>query len=238
MCTVTYFPQPDGFVLTHNRDEAPLRSQPGLERARAGGHKILLPRDAKAGGSWIAASDQGDVVCLLNGAFVKHRHEPPYRRSRGLMLLDFFDYPNADAFFRQYECDDMEPFTFLFFNRKRVVQWRWDGQQKHLLELNPGAAHFWCSATLYPPEMQQIREQVFRDALPKLKRTAPRLQASALLKLHQSGSVGDPENDYIMNRGGRVCTVSITQVRYSGQSATMRYLSLPERNLSARSIVF
>ena len=238
MCTVTYFPKPGGFVLTHNRDEAPLRSQPGLERAHAGAHNILLPRDAKAGGSWIIASDQGELVCLLNGAFVKHQHQPPYRRSRGLMLLDFFDYPTADAFFADYDCTDMEPFTFLYFNGKRVVQWRWDGQQTHLLELNPELAHFWCSATLYPPEMQVIREQVFRMALPAFQKITPRLQASALLKLHQTGSVGDPENDFVMNRGGRVCTVSITQVVYSGQSATMRCLSLPERNLSTRRIVF
>ncbi|MBK9018424.1 MAG: NRDE family protein [Saprospiraceae bacterium] len=38
---------------------------------------LIFPRDTAAGGTWIAASDTNRVACLLNGAFVKHKHQPP-----------------------------------------------------------------------------------------------------------------------------------------------------------------
>ncbi|NUO03440.1 MAG: Crp/Fnr family transcriptional regulator [Saprospiraceae bacterium] len=40
--------------------------------------------------------------------------------------------------------------------------------------------------------------------------------------------VGDPENDFVMNRGGRVCTVSVTQVVCADGHARMRYSDLLE----------
>ena len=50
--------------------------------------KIIFPKDAKAGGTWFAAADTGVIAVLLNGAFKKHIAQPPYRKSRGLILLE------------------------------------------------------------------------------------------------------------------------------------------------------
>jgi Transport and Golgi organisation 2 len=234
MCTVTYLPNAAGFILTHNRDEAPARSPQNISRAPSTGDLLLFPRDTRVGGAWIVASRSGDTACLLNGAFIKHRHEPPYRRSRGLMLLDYFDYPPTarNNFFENYSFDGIEPFTFLLFQKNRALQFRWDGHQKHLLPLPPDAPHFWCSATLYPPEMQDKREQVFRSWLDQ----NPNPQPAGLLRLHRQGSVGDPENDFVMNRGGRVCTVSITQVLRTPDSTVLRYHDLLEGTRVARRI--
>ena len=175
MCTVTFLPTPSGFILTHNRDEAPSRSPEVISRVQEGGDTLLFPRDTKAGGAWVAASKSGRTACLLNGAFVKHHHNPPYRRSRGLVLLDFFHWPQPDLFFGQYDLDGIEPFTFLYFNTDRVVELRWDGTQRYVKELAPDEPHFWCSATLYPPDMQQKRKQVFLDWL---QQTVHRLPSS------------------------------------------------------------
>lgn len=228
MCTVTYLPARGGFTLTHNRDEAPARSLFAIEQQQTVlGNTLLLPRDAKVGGTWIATARDGKTACLLNGAFVKHQHQPPYRRSRGLMLLDFFDTPKPADFFEGYELDGMEPFTFLFFHQGNVVEFRWDGAQRYHKLLPGNEAHFWCSATLYPPEMQALREQVFRDwlsAQPAGRTPDPR----AAIRLHLTGSVGDPAYDYVMQREGRVQTVSITQVLARKNSARMRYLDLLE----------
>lgn len=237
MCTVTYIPAPSGFILTHNRDEAPSRSPDSISKMKtAGGDILLFPRDTKAGGTWIATSRSGKTACLLNGAFEKHTHRPPYRRSRGLLLLDFFDWENADDFFRDYDLDGIEPFTMLVFQSGRVAELRWDGQTRHLKNLAPDAAYFWCSATLYPPVMQLRREQVFRDWLFLLKNVAPTQQR--LLHLHRTGSVGDPENDFVMNRGGRVCTVSITQVVVKNSQASLRYHDLLEGHQANRKLTF
>ncbi len=232
MCTVTFIPTASGFVLTHNRDEAPSRSPQHISKEKTDNDTLLFPRDTKAGGAWVAASKSGKTVCLLNGAFVKHHHNPPYRRSRGLMLLDFFEQQDAADFFARYDFDGIEPFTFLFFEDESVTELRWDGSHRHLKNLAPSQPHFWCSATLYPPEMQAKREQVFRDWLNHTLNPPP----STLYRLHLTGSVGDPENDFVMNRGGRVRTVSITQVVNAKNILQMRYFDLLEGHKDKRQI--
>ncbi len=267
MCTVTYLPRPAGFILTHNRDEAPSRSSQSIVREQTpGGDTLLFPRDTLAGGTWIATSRQGRTACLLNGAFVLHKRELPYRRSRGLILLDFFDWENPDEFFQQYDFERVEPFTFLFFDRsqlsdslipkksgseslRRILEFRWDGQRRYLKNLPVDQAHFWCSATLYPPEMQVRREQVFRNWLTNRPITNEPItnqpitftrrslrEGGSLTTLHLTGNIGDPENDYVMNRAGRVQTVSITQIIVDEKSARMRYLDLLGGNRSERRL--
>jgi hypothetical protein len=238
MCTVTFFPAPSGFILTHNRDEAPSRSPQHISRERTGADTLLFPRDTKAGGAWIATAKSGKTACLLNGAFIKHQHNPPYRRSRGLMLLDFFEWEQANIFFQQYDLDGIEPFTFLLFEKEAITELRWDGAQRHLKNLPPDRPHFWCSATLYPPEMQSKREQVFRSWLdsqsPIPNPQSPIPNPQSLITLHRSGSVGDPENDFVMNRSGRVRTVSITQVVSQKEIFQMRYFDLLEGHRDVR----
>jgi len=221
MCTVTYLPVEGGYILTHNRDEAPKRSTQHLTRE----NDLLFPRDAGAGGTWIAVHQHGTTACVLNGAFLKHRHEPPYRRSRGLVLLDFFAFGDPDAFWKNYDLTDIEPFTLLFFAEGVVGEGRWDGVQKHLRYLEPDGSHFWCSATLYPPDMQLQREAVFHNWL---KAQDSELQPADLLRLHRTGSVGDPQNDYVMNREDRVRTVSISQVVSDAKQLRLRYETVPE----------
>lgn len=233
MCTLTFLPSPSGFILTHNRDEAPNRSPEHISRGKTSdGDTLFFPRDTKAGGAWVAVAKSGKTACLLNGAFVKHHHNPPYRRSRGLLLLDFFEWKSPDDFFQSYDLDGIEPFTFLFFQKNEIAELRWDGSQRYLKKLSPDEPHFWCSATLYPPEMQAKRELVFRDWLAKTLNPLP----SALYRLHLTGSVGDPENDFVMNRGGRVRTVSITQVVGNDAYLQMRYFDLLEGHRDRRQI--
>jgi len=271
MCTVTYLPRPSGFILTHNRDEAPARSSQTIVREKTpGGQTLIFPRDTLAGGTWIATSREGRTACLLNGAFVLHKRVLPYRRSRGLILLDFFDWDSPVAFFQSYDFEGIEPFTLLFFaqaqlsessklsesSMHRVTEFRWDGQHRHLKNLPTDQAHFWCSATLYPQEMQIRREQVFREWLsnhpsqvyqlpihqspihqsPLHHSTNPPIHES-LITLHRTGSIGDPENDFVMNRAGRVQTVSITQVIVHEKSAQMRYFDLLGGNRSERRLI-
>lgn len=244
MCTVSYLPRPAGFILTHNRDEAPSRSPQRIVReSKPDGQPLLFPRDTQAGGTWIAVSRVGRTACLLNGAFVLHKRQLPYRRSRGLLLLDFFDWSNPDEFFTQYDLDNIEPFTFLYFEHApgnhskplRILELRWDGEQRHLKNLDPAQAHFWCSATLYPAEMQTKRAAVFQKWLDKY---APIEQCPRppVLHLHKTGSVGDPEYDFVMNRAGRVQTVSITQITVHEKTARMRYLDLLEKKESERRL--
>lgn len=226
MCTVTYLPAHNGFVLTHNRDEAPTRSAGGLVKTMLPHQPSLVllhPRDSLKGGTWVAVSNRGEVACLLNGAFLKHAHQPPYRLSRGLMLLEFFDWAEPAHFFRDFDLEGIEPFTFLYLRQGYCAEWRWDGSRRHLTRLPAEQPHFWCSAPLYPPDMQQRRKDVFlgwmQDA--RIPHTA-----EEVWNLHHTGSVGDVAYDFVMNRGNRVRTVSIAQVVMDEQGAQMTYEDL------------
>ena len=92
MCTVTYLPLAQGYFLTSNRDEKSIRKK-ALQPSKfeTGSGILLFPKDADANGTWIAAHDRGESVVLLNGAFESHVSNPPYERSRGLVLLDLFE---------------------------------------------------------------------------------------------------------------------------------------------------
>lgn len=233
MCTVTYYPTPGGYILTHNRDEAPTRSPEGITRIKNERRTLLFPQDTKAGGTWIISDNKGQTACLLNGAFIKHAHNPPYRRSRGLLLLDAWEAERPADFLAQYDCTGIEPFTLLLFSGKNLQEMRWDGAQQFVKNLKVDQPHFWCSATLYPPEMQERRAQVFHEWL---EHTDRRKSAETLLDLHREGQIGDPENDFVMNRHNRVRTVSITQVVQQTRSVRMRYFDLLKERQDVRRI--
>lgn len=229
MCTVTFIPQPDGnFILTSNRDENAARSPRHLTRIEQCGVTLVFPRDIVAGGTWIAAADDGRVVCLLNGAFEKHKHNPPYRHSRGTMVLDFFSFPSAPEFFEKYDFTGLEPFTFIIVDQEgRLFELRWDGKKTHEKQLDHKGFYIWSSSTLYPTQIREQRDSWFLEWL------AGRSDFSleAIQQFHRSGGDGDTWNGFIMNRDGRVQTVSITNVVKKTDSIGLIYNDLLRNQL-------
>jgi uncharacterized protein with NRDE domain len=218
MCTVTYIsPRAGQFVLSSNRDESPNRSVQSITQE----NDLLFPRDPGAGGTWICAASNGQVLCLLNGAFEAHVRKAPYRRSRGLMVLDFFNYPSALDFFKTYPFEGIEPFTLIACDGQELWEFRWDGENPHLKELDPREAYIWSSATLYPAEIREKRLSWFENWL----QNQP-LSAASLLEFHQTAGEGDHWNDVVMDRNGVVKTVSITQVQKNEDSLHMHYFDL------------
>lgn len=220
MCTVTYIPQKENnYILTSNRDETPKRQPNGIFQNTEKG--LIYPKEPSKGGTWISASKDNQLLCLLNGAFVKHKHRPPYRRSRGLLVLDFFDYNSADDFFQNYELKDIEPFTLIVYEKGKLFELRWDETKKHLKELDPQQAYIWSSSTLYPPQIKKMREEWFSA----WKTAEKQPTAEAILNFHQTAGIGDPENDLRMTRhGGIVQTVSVTQ--FNSEKEEMIYIDL------------
>ena len=152
MCTVTYISKDKGgFIFTSNRDEAPKRSATGLVLKKQNGKQILYPKDPQANGTWIAVSGMGQLVCILNGAFVKHKHRPPYRLSRGIMALDFFNYDSLIHFYHAFDFKGIEPFTMIVFDDGKLYEVRWDETEKYIKQKDDSKNHIWASCTLYPP---------------------------------------------------------------------------------------
>ena len=227
MCTVTFVPTShDTFILTTNRDEAPSRSTKVLTTTNLSGRQIVFPKDARAGGTWVAASDLHQVICMLNGAFENHKRHPPYRRSRGLMALDYFSFKKTTHFFKQYAFVGMEPFTMIIYDRGQLWEVRWDEIQLHTQELSTTVPHIWASATLYGAEAQANRKKWF--AAWQQQYTAPNLEA--VLDFHRNAGNGDIENDVVMNRENLVRTVSMTSIVKGAQMLSMRYDDLMTSN--------
>jgi hypothetical protein len=219
MCTVTYLPLGnDEFCLTSNRDETPSRQPMELYHDEA--NNLLFPKEPKHGGTWISASADNRLVCLLNGAFQKHKHEPPYRKSRGLVVLEYFDY-STPQFISNYYFDGIEPFTMVIFDNGKLYDFRWDGIEKHLKELDTKLPHIWSSSTLYSDEVKEMRLSWFQDWL---NSEMPK-NAVEILNFHKTAGADDIENGLIMSRNNNlVCTVSITQVIKSFDYFSFSYL--------------
>ena len=193
---------------------------------------MIFPRDTGAGGTWIAASADNRVVCLLNGAFEKHQHRPPYSKSRGIMLLEFFDFPSAHRFCHNYEFQGMEPFTMIAAEKQQLLEIRWDGEQIFFKECPPNEAHIWSSATLYSKEIREKRESWFAQWLVH----DPKFNTDTILQFHRNAGDGDSENDLIMNRQSIVQTVSITSIWKGRQAIEMQYHDLIHSHLKKAEI--
>jgi len=234
MCTVTYYPlAADHFLFATNRDDAPCRAAQKVIRKRiSNGKTLVYPRDTGANGTWIAVSDTNQLVCILNGGRIKHRHEPPYRLSRGIMALDFFNFWTVDAFVANYDFSGIEPFTMVVYDKGRLVAIYWDEATLEVQELDPTVRQLWSSSTLYPPAQQSKRRRWFFDWA-MLTNSPTRKD---LLAFHQTGGNGDPENDLVMNRGNVVRTTSITSIEKSPKAFQLHFSKVMSEETDQHSL--
>ena len=100
------------------------------------GQKLFFPKDADAGGTWIVMKENGDAAVLLNGAFICHTAEPPYRLSRGIILLDIISTEKPSVTFAKINLQDIEPFTLVLLENNCLYEFMWDGSEKFCKQLN------------------------------------------------------------------------------------------------------
>lgn len=238
MCTVSFVPAgPQKFILTSNRDETVQR---GLASAphRLQHHEIniICPQDPLAHGTWIAAAENGKLACLLNGAFVKHQRELPYRKSRGMVVLDSLTYSSATDFATHYDFSAIEPFTMVMVTNQPAVllhELRWDGAVKHFKRLNENEFHLWSSVTLYNEEQVAEKERAFRKRLAGCKA----VNAFQLIDIHRKDFLYE---EWVKppQRVQEVATLSVTGVDCSGESLIMHYRDLVRNELPLTSVKF
>ncbi|MFL5731191.1 MAG: NRDE family protein [Cytophagaceae bacterium] len=226
MCTVTYLPKgKNSFILSSSRDEKALRKPaepPSFHEID--GRKILFPRDPQGGGTWIAVSDRGRTICLLNGAFEKHISKPPYRKSRGLVALDALMSVSLYEFQSSYALSGIEPFTLVEVYEESLKEFRWDGKKSYLKIQEADRTHIWSSATLYSEEIIGQREKWFESWLKENQD----LSQDAIRHFHHSGGKEDSYNGIRINRENFMLTLSITTVSKKGNDVSMIYEDLME----------
>ena len=223
MCTVTYMPTNDGYYLVSNRDEKHTRKKALLPAEYSlDGTTVIFPKDADAGGTWIILKENGDSLCLLNGAFTNFIDTGQYTVSRGKIVLQIaaaFDMLTA---FQSLCFADSAPFTLIMIYDSKLWECRWDGEKKYCKLIDETTAHIWSSATLYNDEQQQLRQQWFKTWL--LQNTVPSLKS--LFHFHKNTGEGNPEIDLVINRGDKLFTVSITGIVANSSARLMQYIDL------------
>ncbi len=88
MCTLTFVPLEDGYLLGMNRDERRGRGRAAVVARLAGPRRAAYPKDSDKGGTWVAANRAGLTLSLLN----RHprgwtRDEGRSYRTRGELIL-------------------------------------------------------------------------------------------------------------------------------------------------------
>ncbi|MBY0536389.1 MAG: NRDE family protein [Chitinophagaceae bacterium] len=223
MCTVSFIPSNNSIFLTSNRDEKQWRKDalaPDIYEYESG--KILFPKDADAGGTWIAAHENGNAIVFLNGGFEAHISTPPYRKSRGIILLDIIEGATPANTFQAIKLSQIEPFTAVIWDDCHLFECRWDGKEKYMKLLDENKPHIWSSVTLYNESTIKKREGWFLKWIEK----NPNPSQDEILHFHQFTGDGDQHNDLKMNRNGEVFTVSVSSIEWRSDQANMRYIDL------------
>lgn len=219
MCSVSYFPVNEGFILTSNRDERAGRETISPKTYKHQSQNIVYPKDSEKGGTWIAWSENKEGLCLLNGGFKKHKHTGNYSRSRGNIALERFNYEHPWDFITLIDLTDVEPFTIILFDIRDSVflmELVWDGKQKHANYLDPNIMHFWCSSTLYTSRLKSARRRMFEEWQMRQDTICP----DKILEYHHTHLNLKPE---VQSTKPEVQTVSISQIIHTPQESTLRY---------------
>ncbi len=224
MCTVTLVSlNKNNFILTSNRDEAIGRKTLPVASYDHGQKRLLYPKDEVAGGTWIAASDEQTMICLLNGGYKNHVKTHNYRHSRGVVVTDLLAEDNLWEAMQNYNCKDLEPFTLVgvdWNSELKFYELVWDGSKKHLQKLATTSMHIWSSSTLYTDEIKQMRKDWLADF--KLNNS---INKDSLIHFHKTAGIGNEYYDLQIKRGD-LQTRSITQVSIDDQHIQMRYEDL------------
>lgn len=222
MCTVSFVPANDKIIITSNRDEAVLRTALPPETYLINNKNITFPKDPKAGGTWYAVAADGTVLVLLNGADEKHKHEPPYRRSRGLIVLELISNDSPILHWDAIDLEGVEPFTLVLFQELKLYQLRWNGNTKSRIDLDASKNHIWSSSTLYPKEIREQRAEWFY----RFMENKNDVTDAEMFNFHRYTENSNAQNGLIINRNDALKTLTITQTVLENQEIKMNHYDL------------
>lgn len=167
MCTVSWAATADGYELFCNRDERRTRGAAHAPTVRASrGVRFIAPTDAEAGGTWIAANENGLTLCLLNRYSEGAAQAAGEFKSRGLLLPELMSLSDPFEVMRAVACrglSQFRPFTLL-----ALVQGAppavacWTGQRLLVCEEDGDSLMPLTSSSFNSTEVVRERLKLFR----------------------------------------------------------------------------
>jgi hypothetical protein len=224
MCTVSFYKKEEQVIITSNRDESsdrPLAIAPQAQLYK--GRKLFFPKDPKAGGTWFVVNNYGATFVVLNGAKEKHNSQPPYKKSRGIIVLELASAIDCEKAWSNIDLNRIEPFTLVVYKDNKLLQFRWDEKNKETLCLNTMQPHIWSSATLYEPNVIKQREAWFTEFI---SGSSHSITSDNIIHFHTHTQIDDIENGILINRGEKMLTKNVTQLVLDEKQFTLLHMDL------------
>ena len=232
MCTVSIIPLyvagATGFRLVSNRDE--LRTRPeALPPAvrRFGEHRATMPIDPVSNGTWVAASDAGMAMALLNVNSLHRAFAESPRLSRGVIIPHLLASDAARDALRaaqQLDPGDFPPFRLIVIDRDawgEVFSDGWD--LRTTVRPFDGKPLIFTSSGLGDALVEGPRRMLF-DRLIRTADVCPRRQD----EFHDHQWPDRPQVSVRMSRAD-ASTVSRTTIEMIDGRPTMRYVAWASR---------
>lgn len=220
MCTVTFIPRANGYLLGMNRDENIARGAGNPEAHRLAGARAVFPCD-KAGGTWIACNEYGITLALLNWNIPVVQQSP--QRSRGLIIPHLLPLNTArelHSALAMYELVYCAPFRLVAVipGERSALQWSWDGA--HLARrAYAWEVQHWFSSSASDNRAQELRSHVCSRAA----KDTDAGSVSWLRRLHQSHENGPGAFSICVHRE-LVETLSFTEVLCTRADVSMLHI--------------
>lgn len=221
MCTVTFWPRDQGFLVGMNRDEKRTRAvglPPSLSQVRS--RNVVHPREP-GGGTWIAANDRGVGFALVNWyAVVAGATQPSISRGGVVMeLRDCAGPEEASLRLGRLNLAGVNPFRLIGFFPSEALLWEWRWDLRRLVgEAFPWAPRQWISSGHDEPGAQRTRGAAFE----RLRMTADAGSVGWLRRVHASHDPEPGAYSTCMHRAD-AATVSYTEVSVSGTEVAVGY---------------
>jgi Transport and Golgi organisation 2 len=221
MCSVSFVPRDDGFVLAMNRDELLSRIPALPPRVHFRDGLSAVSPSEPGGGTWIGVNSAGMTFALLNW------HSEPERTdedlvSRGEVVRALLSAGNSSAaasILRLLPLRRMNPFRLIAVSmqERALAEWR-SGNEGLTFKVQPWKRQHWFSSGLDEPRAIQVRGEVCSQFPGDL------LESATLRKLHASHLPNAGPFSLCMHRED-AATVSYTEIEVREQTASIYYIS-------------
>ena len=230
MCSVSFLPRDDGFVLAMNRDERLSRvSALPPEVFERDGLAMLYPREL-SGGTWIGVNSAGMAFSLINWYSQPDcAYSNPVSRGEVVRaLLSARNGATAASLLGELPLKRMNPFRLMVVSpsERSLTEWRSSGGDLERFTL-PWKRHHWFSSGLDERKANQVRRRVCA------RTHGDSFDLPSLRKLHRSHAPKAGPFSLCMHRND-ACTVSYAEINVRGTMATTHYVAGPPCSRSPR----
>lgn len=219
MCTLSFIPDDDGYLVAMNRDELLTRGIARPPESRTVGNlQIICPTDI-SGGTWIAVNSAGTTWALLNWNI---RTNASKERSRGEVVVELapLSRPSeASTLISPGDLRGIDPFRVVGISAldREVIEWRWNGVRLQQVTYEWVRNH-WFSSGRSDELAAQMRAQAFATA----EHESGAGSKEWLRRVHSSHKPERGAFSVCVHRND-AATVSFTEVQVSLEHVRMLY---------------